>query len=234
MWRGLISLYLAITTCESESRSVFSDSLWLHGLYSPWNSLGQNTGVGSLSLLQGIFPTQGSNQSLPHCTWILYNLWFHLNKPSSLTILEANHVHSFTLGNSHFGKIPLVVDYHKRWSYHSIRLNHFLNRMQVLVYSFHNLMNYFVWPVEVCTSLGASRPVLEIDVDKWLILRGVRPVLEGWNHCWWRTIAPGICFLNWIMNGRRRELGRREVEGRLRSPGVEGTNRVPLFKGRYL
>ena len=41
----------------SESRSVVSYSLWPHGLYSPWNSLGQNTGVGSLSLLQGIFPT---------------------------------------------------------------------------------------------------------------------------------------------------------------------------------
>ena len=38
-----------------------SDSLWSHGLYSPWNSLHQNTGVGSLSLLQGIFPIQGSN-----------------------------------------------------------------------------------------------------------------------------------------------------------------------------
>ena len=38
-----------------------------HGLYSPWNSLGQNTGVGSLSLLLGIFPTQGSNPSLLHC-----------------------------------------------------------------------------------------------------------------------------------------------------------------------
>ena len=36
-------------------------------LYSPWNSPGQNTGVGSLSLLQGIFPTQGSNQGLLHC-----------------------------------------------------------------------------------------------------------------------------------------------------------------------
>ena len=36
-----------------------------HGLYSPWNSLGQNTGVGSLSLLQGIFPTQGLNPGLP-------------------------------------------------------------------------------------------------------------------------------------------------------------------------
>ena len=32
-----------------------------HGLYSPWNSPGQNTGVGSLSLLQGIFPTQELN-----------------------------------------------------------------------------------------------------------------------------------------------------------------------------
>ena len=41
---------------------------------SPWNSPGQNTGVGSLSLLQGIFPTQGSNLSLPHCGWILYQL----------------------------------------------------------------------------------------------------------------------------------------------------------------
>ena len=45
-----------------------------HGLYSPWNSPGQNTGVSSLSLLQGIFPTQGSNPGLPHCRWILYQL----------------------------------------------------------------------------------------------------------------------------------------------------------------
>jgi len=41
---------------------------------TPWNSPGQNTGVGNLSLLQGIFPTQGSNPSLPHCRWILYQL----------------------------------------------------------------------------------------------------------------------------------------------------------------
>ena len=62
--------------CESKSdhRSVVSDSLWAHGLYSPWNSPGQNTGVGSLSLLQGIFPTQGSNPGLPQCRQILYQL----------------------------------------------------------------------------------------------------------------------------------------------------------------
>ena len=79
------------------------DSLWPHGLYSPWNSLGQNTGVGSLpnpgllhcrlilyqlshkgkprntgvcnlSLLQWIFPTQELNRGLLHCRWILYQL----------------------------------------------------------------------------------------------------------------------------------------------------------------
>ena len=43
-------------------------------IYSSWNSPGQNTGVGSLSLLQGIFPTQGLNPGLPHCRQILYQL----------------------------------------------------------------------------------------------------------------------------------------------------------------
>ena len=42
--------------------------------YSPCNSQGQNTRVGSLTLLQGIFPTQGSNPGLPHCRQILYQL----------------------------------------------------------------------------------------------------------------------------------------------------------------
>ena len=51
-----------------------SNSLRSHGLYSPWNSLSQNTGVGGLFLLQGIFPTQGSNPGLPHCRQILYHL----------------------------------------------------------------------------------------------------------------------------------------------------------------
>ena len=62
------------TIKKAESHSVMSDSLWPHGLYIPWNSPGQNTGVGSLSLLQGIFPTQGSNPGLPHCRHILYQL----------------------------------------------------------------------------------------------------------------------------------------------------------------
>ena len=93
----------------SESRSVMSNSLQPHGLYSqrnspdqdkvkvvqscltlcepmncsPWNSPGQNTGVGSLSLLQGIFPTQGSNPGLPHGRRILYQL-SHKGSPRML------------------------------------------------------------------------------------------------------------------------------------------------------
>ena len=59
---------------ESESRSVMSDSSRPHGLYSPWDSPGQNTAVGSLSLLQGIFPAQGLNPSLQHCSWIFCQL----------------------------------------------------------------------------------------------------------------------------------------------------------------
>ena len=51
-----------------------SDSLRPHGLYSSWNSPGQNTAVGSLSLLQRIFPTQGLNPDLPHYRQILYQL----------------------------------------------------------------------------------------------------------------------------------------------------------------
>ena len=61
---------------DSDRKWKSLNSLQPHGLYiySPWNSPGQNTGVGSLSLLQGIFPNQGSNPGLSHCRQILYQL----------------------------------------------------------------------------------------------------------------------------------------------------------------
>ena len=60
-----------------------SDSLQPHGLYRPWNSPGQNTGVGSLSLIQGILPTQGLNPGRQHCRWILYQLAEPQEKPKN-------------------------------------------------------------------------------------------------------------------------------------------------------
>ena len=58
----------------NESHSILSYSLRPHGLNSPWNSPGQNTEMGNVSLLQGIFPTQGSNSGLLHFRQILYQL----------------------------------------------------------------------------------------------------------------------------------------------------------------
>ena len=80
-----------------------SNSLQPHRLYSPWNSPGQNTGVGSLSLLQGIFPTQGSNRSLLHCRRILYQL-SHQGSPTSLRTVAKNM--GLGLGPSDFNVQP--------------------------------------------------------------------------------------------------------------------------------
>ena len=59
--------------------SVASNSWWPHGLYParllcPWDFSGKNTEVGCHFLLQGIFPTRGSNLGFQHCRWILYQL----------------------------------------------------------------------------------------------------------------------------------------------------------------
>ena len=86
---GMIEMYWLLLTevvsrmytsvlCMS-SRSVVSSSLGPHGLQPtrllcPWNSPGQNTGVGSRFFLLGIFPTQGLNPGLQHCGRILYLL----------------------------------------------------------------------------------------------------------------------------------------------------------------
>ena len=50
-----------------------------HRLYSPWDSPGQNTGVDSLFLLQGIFLTQESNWGLLYCRRVLYQLSYQVS-----------------------------------------------------------------------------------------------------------------------------------------------------------
>ena len=69
-----VIFFFFIHLAESESCSVVSYSLWPHGLYSPWNSLGQKLEWVAFPFSRGIFPTQGSNPDLPHCRWILYQL----------------------------------------------------------------------------------------------------------------------------------------------------------------
>ena len=63
--RPLLCLLVFHISCESESCSVMSDSLWPHRLYSPWNSPGENTGEGNLSILQGNLPNPGIKPRSP-------------------------------------------------------------------------------------------------------------------------------------------------------------------------
>ena len=72
-----------------------SNCLRLHGLYSPWNSPGWNTAVGSLSLLQGIFPTQELNQSLLLCRQILYQLSYQ-GSPHNVFLIHKRYILLFT------------------------------------------------------------------------------------------------------------------------------------------
>ena len=85
---------------KSKSHSVVSDSLQP---YSPRNSPGQNTGVGSHSLLQGIVPTQGSHPHLPNCRRILYQL-SHQGSPQ---MWELDHNEGWLLKNWCFQIVAL-------------------------------------------------------------------------------------------------------------------------------
>ena len=77
LWQLVIIKTVVEVFHINESCSVVSDSLQPHGLYSSWNSPGQNTGVSSLSLLQGnLGSSQPRDQTpgLPYCGQILYQL----------------------------------------------------------------------------------------------------------------------------------------------------------------
>ena len=89
---------------ESESRSVMSDSFPRHGLYSPWTSPGQDAGVGSRSLLQRIFPTEGRIQ-VSHIavgsfsSWATRKAHFLFTNHKKLLIILINVLISINLIN---------------------------------------------------------------------------------------------------------------------------------------
>ena len=77
-------------------------------LYSPWDSPGQNTGVDSLPLLQGIVPTQGSNPGFLHCRRILYQLSHKGSPKQQLCSSRETSQNTSTLGN--FKKVDFLPD----------------------------------------------------------------------------------------------------------------------------
>ena len=94
LWMWLVSLMLLWPAAVWKVKVTQScPTLW--NLYTPWNSPGQNTGVGSLSLLQGIFPTQESKPGLLPCRQILYQL-SHQGSPRILEWVA----YPFSIGSS--------------------------------------------------------------------------------------------------------------------------------------
>ena len=109
-WSEVKVIQLCPTLCDSMNYTG-------HGILQPTShpsihgdSPGKTPGVGSHSLLQGIFPTQGSNPGLLHCRQILCQL-SHLGNPVD-TILPSNSIHGLTLKKSGKYKLVIVIKLH--------------------------------------------------------------------------------------------------------------------------
>ena len=79
------TLLMCVFSCSVVSNSLQPYGLWPNRLLCPRDSPGKNTEVSCHALLQGIFPTQGSNPGLPHCRWIII---YHLSHQGSPRILK--------------------------------------------------------------------------------------------------------------------------------------------------
>ena len=107
-----------------------------HGLYSPWNSPGQNTGVSSLSILQGIFPAQGLNTGLPHYRHILYQLSH-----------KGNRIILYLSPNQQQGKLLKVL---------KVRQGNFKKQVDFLTFIQFVSKKVFLQGMHVCSILWIS------------------------------------------------------------------------------
>ena len=122
---------------ESEILSVVAYSFQPHG-YSPWNSVGQNTGVGSFSLLQGIFPAQRSNPGLLHCRQILYQL-SHKGSPRILEWVAYPFSSGSSRPRSRPGISCIAGRFFTDWA---IREAHIYIYIHTYTFCFHILFSY--------------------------------------------------------------------------------------------
>ena len=90
---------------------------------SPWNSPGQNTGVGSLSILQGIFPTWGLKPGLPLCGWILYQL-SHKGSPRILGCIAYPFSRGSSQPRNQTGVSCMAGEFFTNWAVREARNRH--------------------------------------------------------------------------------------------------------------
>ena len=169
------------------SRSVVSDSLRPHGLYSSWNSLGQNIGVGSPSLLQGIFPTQGSNPGLPHCRRILY----HLSHKGSPKKTEGQRINAFKLWCwRRLLRLPWTAKRSNQLILKEINPEYSLEGVMLklkLQYFGHQMRRPWCWERLKAGGEGDDR-----GWDGWMASSTWWTWVWASSRSWWRTGKPGV------------------------------------------
>ena len=84
-------------------------------VYIPRDYPGQNTGVGSLSFLQGIFPAQGSNPDLPHSRWTLYQL-SHKKSPRILEWVAYHFSRGYSWPRNQTGVSGISGGFFTNWA----------------------------------------------------------------------------------------------------------------------
>ena len=136
-----------------------SNSLQPHGLYSPWNSLGQNTGVGSLSLLQGIFPTQGSNPGLPHCRQIFYQL-SHKGSPRILEWVAYPFSRVYSCPTNQTQVSCIASRFFTDWAIEILKMHiwWYFSIIYSRRYGRDNGANTVLWPLDVNSWLTGKDP----------------------------------------------------------------------------
>ena len=179
-----LSLNYTLLKSEDKSHSGVSGSLWPHGPCSPWNSPGQNPGVSSLSLLQGIFPTHGSNPGLLHCRQILYQL-SHKGSPRILEWVAC----PFSRGSS----------WHRNWTGVSCIAGGFFTNWAIREAHTHTTF-VFSFPLWLNLGYWIQFPVLYSGSLLFIHLDYLSAKVLYWYGRWFYWLAnPYVCETNLVV-----------------------------------
>ena len=133
-------------------------TLWDTIDYSPWNSPAQNTGIGSLSLLQGIFPTQGSNPGLLHCRQILYQLSSR-GRPGILEWVVYLFSSRSSQPRNRTGVSYIVGRFFTKWAIRDVHIMRFYKHLIV-----HNIIN--ICYHHILVSINSSYSMWRMDLPE--------------------------------------------------------------------
>ena len=151
----------------------------------PWNSPGKNTGVGSHSLLQGIFPTQGSNSGL--CiTGLFFNVWA-TRKPSLLYLVSIMCFSYKCIHLRKFHSHTITLSSHKKIVGYKILC---ISILCLYIYINAYIHMYTFW--HICLYIHSIYTIL---LAVWLTDYGIRRGRSIWSGNFSSFYAPSTAWI---------------------------------------